>query len=112
YAQKTMVQPPEADQESRYDIDLGMVFDEAEAAAPRTTRGWVRDAIARKASNLKNEPLIKKKCVRVIYADGYQCDFPVFRRRWTGTRWAYELSDGDEWVSSDPAAINKWIDLQ
>lgn len=110
YAQKTMTQPPEADQESRYDIDLGVVFEEEDAGSPRTTRGWVRDAIARKATNMKNEPETKKKCVRVIYADGYQCDFPVFRRRWTGEGWLYDLSSGDEWVASDPRSMNTWID--
>ncbi len=110
YAQKTMTQPPESDQESRYDIDLGVVFEDYDAAGPRTTRTWVRDAIAYKATNLKNDPETKKKCVRVVYADGYQCDFPVFRRYWTEVGWKYELSSGDEWVGSDPAAMNKWIE--
>jgi hypothetical protein len=112
YAQKTMTQPPEADQESRYDIDLGVVFEEEDAAGPRTTRGWVRDAVARKATNMKNEPETKKKCVRVIYAEGYQCDFPVLRRRWTDLGWSYELSSGDEWIASDPRSMNTWIDQQ
>ncbi|MDF3907609.1 cyclic GMP-AMP synthase DncV-like nucleotidyltransferase [Paracoccus sp. AS002] len=112
YAQKTMTQPPEADDESRYDIDLGVVFEEDDAAGPRTTRNWVRDAIAKKATNMRYEPESKKKCVRVVYADGYQCDFPVFRRKWKETGWAYELSSGDEWVASDPRSMNSWIDLQ
>ena len=112
YAQKTMTQPPEADQESRYDIDLGVVFEEGEAAGPRTTRGWVRDALARKATNMKNAPESKKKCVRVIYADGYQCDFPVFRRSLTGTEWKYELSAGDDWDASDPKSMNAWIETK
>lgn len=112
YAQKTMTQPPEADQESRYDIDLGIVFDEDDAKGPRTTRDWVRQAIACKATQMKNDPETKKKCVRVIYADGYQCDFPVFRRQSTDDCWNYELSSGDEWVSSDPAAMNRWIDQE
>jgi Cyclic GMP-AMP synthase DncV-like, nucleotidyltransferase domain len=112
YAQKTMTQPPEADHESRYDIDLGVVFGEEDSAGPRTMRGWVRDAIARKATNMKNEPETKKKCVRVVYADGYQCDFPVLRRRRTGVGWYYELASGDEWVASDPQSMNAWIDEQ
>lgn len=112
YAQKTMTQPPEADDESRYDIDLGVVFEEDDAAGPRTTRGWVRDAIAKKATSMKYEPESKNKCVRVVYADGYQCDFPVFRRKWKETAWTYELSSGDEWIASDPRSMNTWIDLQ
>ncbi len=112
YAQKTMTQPPEADQESRYDIDLGIVFDQDDAKGPRTTRDWVRQAISLKATNMKHAPVTKKKCVRVVYADGYQCDFPVFRRRWTDSGWRYELSSGDEWIASDPAAMNQWIERE
>lgn len=112
YAQKTMTQPPEADQDSRYDIDLGIVFDATDALGARTTRDWVRQAIAHEANNMKNRPETKKKCVRVIYADGYQCDFPVFRRHWTDAGWRYELSSGDEWVESDPGAMNRWIDQE
>ncbi len=110
YAQKTMTQPPEADQDSRYDIDLGVVFEKSEASGPRTTRNWVRNAIASKATNMKYDPETKMKCVRVVYSDGYQCDFPVFRRSWTEAGWKHELSAGDEWVTSDPAAMNKWIE--
>ena len=112
YAQKTMTQPPEADQESRYDIDLGVVFDEEDAAAVRTTRGWVRDAIARRATNMKSEPETKRKCVRVIYSAGYQCDFPVFRRILKAGEWSYELSCGDECVASTPQSMNTWIEEQ
>jgi hypothetical protein len=112
YAQYTMTQPPENDQESRYDIDLGVVFEEEDAAGPRTVRNWVRDAITCKATNMKYAPESKKKCVRVVYSDGYQCDFPVFRRQGSEGAWKYELSSGDEWQESDPAAINKWIEAQ
>lgn len=112
YAQKTMTQPPETDQDSRYDIDLGVVFEQDDAAGPRTTRGWVRDALGRKATNFKNAPESKKKCVRVIYADGYQCDFPVFRRHSTVAGLTYELSAGDDWDASDPRSMNTWIDEQ
>ena len=113
YAQKTMTQPPECDQESRYDIDLGIVFDKDDTKEPRTTRDWVRQAIiARKSTNMKNDPVTKKKCVRVVYVDGYQCDFPVFRRHLTDAGWRYELSSGDEWIDSDPAAMNQWIECE
>lgn len=109
YAQRTMTQPPENDADSRYDIDLGIVFEQDDAKTPRTTRDWVRQAIARKGSGFKNDPVTKKTCVRVVYSNGYQCDFPVFRRRWTEVGYRYEISSGDEWVASDPAAMNEWI---
>ena len=110
YAQKTMTQPPEADEESRYDIDMGVVFEEADTLTPKTTKGWVRDAIALKAPNMKFPPEAKPKCVRVVYANGYQCDFPVFRRRWTGASYVYDLAAGDAWVQSDPRAMNAWLE--
>ncbi|MCZ4297504.1 cyclic GMP-AMP synthase DncV-like nucleotidyltransferase [Henriciella marina] len=112
YAQKTMVQPPEGDEDSRYDIDLGVVFEEADAAGPRTTRNWVRDAISKKSTGMKNDPESKPKCVRVVYADGYQCDFPVFRRSASFAGYTYELSAGDDWITSDPASMNKWIERE
>ncbi|MBK8197627.1 MAG: hypothetical protein IPK75_04590 [Acidobacteria bacterium] len=112
YAQKTMVQPPEGDFETLYDIDMGLVFENADSASAKTTRGWVRDAIAEKATNLKYDPECKPKCVRVVYADGYQCDFPVFRRTQSGENWKYELSASDEWVESDPTSMNQWIEKQ
>ena len=112
YAQKTMTQPPEADQESRYDIDLGIVFDQDDAKTPRTTRDWVCRAIARKATNMKNDPVTKKKCVRVVYADGYQCDFLVFRQRLTDADLRYEMSSGDKWIASDPVAMNQWVEQE
>lgn len=111
YKQKSMTQPPESDKVSRYDIDLGVVFEEEDAKGPRTTKGWVLSAIARKAKGLmKNEPEAKPKCVRVIYADGYQCDFAVMRRRWNGAQYVYELAAGNEWVATDPRAMNAWVD--
>ena len=56
YAQRTMTQPPEKDTDSRYDIDLGVVFEEHDAKTPRTTRDWVRQAIARKGSGFDLPP--------------------------------------------------------
>ncbi|WP_162935772.1 cyclic GMP-AMP synthase DncV-like nucleotidyltransferase [Tsuneonella amylolytica] len=109
YAQQTMTQPPEGDEESRYDIDMGAVFAEGESKTPTTTKNWVRDAIATKATNMKNDPVSKPKCVRVVYADGYQCDFPVFRTA-PATTEGYELAAGDTWVASDPKSMNAWID--
>ncbi|MEH6758259.1 MAG: hypothetical protein V7676_12240 [Parasphingorhabdus sp.] len=109
YAMQTMVQTPEQD-DSRYDIDLGVSFDSEESKTPKTTRGWVKDALAAKASNMKNEPEDKGKCIRIVYADGYQCDFPVFRKITNADNTSsYEVALNDDWEPSDPNAINKWF---
>lgn len=109
YAQRTMTQPPEGDEESRYDIDMGVVFAEADAKTPATMKKWVRDAIAAKATNMKNEPEVKPKCVRIVYADGYQCDFPVFKNAPKISE-GYELAANEFWLRSDPKSMNKWVE--
>jgi Cyclic GMP-AMP synthase DncV-like, nucleotidyltransferase domain len=108
-AMQTMTHPPEGDEESRYDIDLGVVFEEDDAKTAKTTRMWVRDAIAKKATGMKNDPECKQKCVRVVYSDGYQCDFPVFRRIEEGGGYRYEVSVGEGWTTSDPSQVNRWF---
>lgn len=108
YAMKTMTQSPEAS-DGYYDIDLGVVFEADEAATPKTTRGWVFDALTKKATNVKGDPEDTGKCVRIEYAAGYQCDFPVFKREWNGDNYAYQIALRDEWVVSSPAQINDWF---
>lgn len=112
YAQKTMTQPPEGDEDSRYDIDMGVVFEVDDAKTSETTKGWVCDALAKKATNVKNDPEIKPKCIRVVYANGYQCDFPVFQRTVNANGYDYQLAAGREWIDSDPRAMNAWIEEQ
>lgn len=113
YAMKSMVQPPEKDNETRYDIDTGIVFEDEDALTPRTTRNWVRDAIKEKAQNLKYDPETKKKCVRVTYTEGYQVDFPVLKRVVKSDgEYDYELSSGDDWAPSNPKAINEWFERE
>ncbi len=89
---------------------MGVVFDAKDAKEPATVKSWVRDALAAKGVNLKSEPKAKKKCVRVIYSDGYQCDFPVFKRTALGPSFCYEIGIGQEWIASDPGAINSWFE--
>lgn len=112
YAMKTMTQPPEGDEDSRYDIDLGVVFVGTETKGPRTTKQWVSDAIALKASGMKNEPEVKPKCVRVTYADGYQVDFPVFKVVDDGSVSKRYLATNDSWVESDPSRFNTWFETE
>jgi Cyclic GMP-AMP synthase DncV-like, nucleotidyltransferase domain len=110
YAMKTMTQQPEKDDETRWDIDLGVVFEEDDAVGARLTRNRVCEALAEKTKNLKITPELKNKCVRIVYAEGYQVDLPVFKRieKNDGT-YTYEVSLGNEWTASDPKAINKWF---
>lgn len=111
YAMKTMTQPAEAS-DTTYDIDLGIVFEANDAASPKTTRGWVLDALAKKATAVKGEPEDKGKCIRIEYADSYQCDFPVFKREWNGDNYIHYIALRDEWTVSSPAQINDWFERE
>lgn len=111
YAMKTMTQPPE-NSDWRYDIDQGLVFEEADAPGPRTSRHWVRDALAKKATNVKGDPEDKGKCVRIEYSAGYQCDFPVFRRHPQADSYVYEAALHDEWITSAPQQMNDWFERE
>lgn len=111
YAMKTMTQPAEAS-DTTYDIDLGIVFEAEDAASPKTTRGWVLDALAAKATAVKGEPEDKGKCIRIEYAEGYQCDFPVFKREWNGNNYIHYIALRDEWTVSSPAQINDWFERE
>jgi hypothetical protein len=111
YAMKTMTQPAEAS-DITYDIDLGVVFEAEDAASPKTTRGWVLDALTKKATAVKGEPEDKGKCIRIEYAEGYQCDFPVFKREWNGDNYVHYIALRDEWTVSSPAQINDWFERE
>jgi len=113
YKHKTMVQPPEAQPDLMYDIDNAIVFEAADAdVTPRTARERVRAAIAKKGFGFKTQPAAKSKCVRVSYADGKQCDFPVLRRHelFLLSGHTYELAAGDEWVTRDSREISDWVE--
>ncbi|HEY0027670.1 MAG TPA: hypothetical protein VGC35_07355 [Allosphingosinicella sp.] len=111
YAMKTMTQPAEAS-DTTYDIDLGVVFEAEDAASPKTTRTWVLDALTKKATAVKGEPEDKGKCIRIEYAEGYQCDFPVFKREWNGDNYIHYIALRDDWTVSSPAQINDWLERE
>lgn len=111
YAMKTMTQPAE-NSDGSYDIDLGVVFEGADSKAPKTTRTWVLDALTKKATNVRGDPEDTGKCIRIEYAEGYQCDFPVFKREWNGSNYIYQIALRDEWTISSPSQINIWFERE
>lgn len=110
YAMKTMTQQPQNDTDTRWDIDLGVVFAEGDAQGAKTMRTKVHTALVCKTAAFSNEPELKNKCVRITYSDGYQVDFPVFQLKQQAGRLQYEVSIGDAWIKSDPEAINSWFE--
>lgn len=112
YAMKTMKQHPDKD----YDIDDGAAFDtdnlknsKGESLTPRQAKERVKDALIA-GGGLSSDPVIKRNCVRVDYADGHHVDIPVFRL--SKTFWGSErreFASGDEWKDSDPGEITDWF---
>ena len=111
YAMKTMTQPAE-NSDGSYDIDLGVVFEADDSKSPKTMRTWVLDALTEKATNVKGDPEDTGKCIRIEYAEGYQCDFPVFNREWNGSNYIYQIALRDDWTISSPAQINDWFERE
>ena len=111
YAMKTMKQHPE----NNYDIDDGAAFaldklidKEGTPMTPRQAKEMVRDALI-EGGGLKEDPKVKKNCVRVDYAAGHHVDIPVYRVTTDGVENQMMELAGETWRASDPQAITEWF---
>ena len=108
-AMSTVVQNDEHD----YDIDVAIVFDEANLGekGALATRNILVDALRRKTSQFNAEPECKTSCIRVRYADGYHIDFAVYKRYgndYSG-QWTYEHA-GSNWTLRELDGLNDWFE--
>lgn len=76
----------------------------------RQAKEMIRDGLI-SGGGLKNDPEIKKNCVRVSYAPGYHVDIPVYRVVKIGGVEKRELAS-DEWRESNPTEINDWFSAE
>jgi hypothetical protein len=106
YKLKTMVKPlnPADD----YDLDDGIYLqhtdNDIKNPTPAEARNWIIDAVK---NHTKKAPVNKKKCVRVIYEEGYHIDLPVYREI-NGVSYLGTL-EGNQWMPSDAKAFNDWF---
>jgi len=116
YAMRTMVQHKDND----YDIDDGAAFNSAKfvdakgvAKTPVQARKMVCNALI-EGGGLREDPVVKKNCVRVTYAAGHHIDIPVYRRILddNGNVTKLELAAGDDWRDSNPREITEWFQKQ
>jgi len=104
YALKTMVRP--LDQED-YDLDDGVYLqhtdDDISKPTPAAVSSWIVEAVKDHTKKTQN----KKNCVRVVYAENYHIDLPIYR----AIKGEIHLGtlDGNQWVPSDAKAFNKWF---
>ncbi|HLR52498.1 MAG TPA: nucleotidyltransferase [Candidatus Avamphibacillus sp.] len=100
--------------ESDYDIDVGIVFelDNLNALGPLATRNMVADALERKTKQFAEEPDVKTSCVRLKYTStGYHVDFAVFKRYKeysSDDEYTYEHA-GSEWSVRHIKALEEWF---
>src|SRR5690625_7525268 len=98
--------------ESDYDIDVGIVFelDNLNALGPLATRNMVADALERKTKQFAEEPDVKTSCVRLKYTStGYHVDFAVFKsykEYSSDDEYTYEHA-GSEWSRSEERRVGK-----
>jgi len=91
-----------------YDLDDGVYLqhtdDDIQSPTPQTASQWLVDAVK---GHVKKDPVNKKNCVRVVYADGYHIDLPVYRT--IGGQTYLGTLDGNQWIASDPKTFNDWF---
>lgn len=104
YALKTMVRPLAQED---YDLDDGVYLqhtdDDISNPTPAAVSSWIVEAVKNHTKKTKN----KKNCVRVVYAENYHIDLPIYRtikgKIHLGTL------DGNQWVPSDAKLFNDWF---
>jgi hypothetical protein len=116
YQMRTMVQ----DDDNDYDIDDGAYFASDDlkdgsgvALTPLAARQRVCDALVWDG-RLKQEAIVKRNCVRQVYAAGYHIDIPVYRIVTKKNEndepvEHFELASGNDWTRSDARAVTRWF---
>ncbi len=107
YSLKTMVIPVNLIDE--YDLDDGIYLQHLgnnrnDWPVSQTVSNWIVNALK---EHTKKKPENKKNCVRVVYADSYHIDLPVYCES-NGSIYLARLGD-NQWVPSDAKAFNKWF---
>ena len=106
FAMRTVVNPID---NGEYDLDDGIYLqgyedvDQTDWPSPSTAHKWIKDAVSDRTS--KN-PIDKNTCVRVIYAEGYHIDLPIYIIQ-NNTAFLAHKTDG--WIESDPKAFKDWF---
>jgi hypothetical protein len=104
YALKTMVRPLGKED---YDLDdavyLQHTDDDISTPTPATASSWIFEAARKHAKRTEN----RKNCIRVVYADNYHIDLPIYREI-NGTLYLGTIKD-DKWEPSDAKSFNEWF---
>lgn len=106
FAMKTTVNPI-GDKE--YDVDDGVYIqgysdkDISEWPSTTTVHTWVKDAVQGYTST---NPIDKNTCVRVVFAENYHVDLPIYISKNENIYLAHKEND---WSISDPKEFTDWF---
>lgn len=87
------------------DLDDGVYFDRVPDVTPATLQKWVLNAVKNHTNAGEQH---KRKCIRVLFANDYHIDFPVFYK--TEDMDHPKLAVKDEgWFDDDPKEFVEWF---
>jgi hypothetical protein len=92
-----------------YDVDDGVYLqnlkeDFLTKLKPETAQDWIAEAVK---DATKAEVVCKPSCVRLIYANDYHLDLPVYGVKDDITYLAHRKSN--TWIQNDPKGFNDWF---
>ncbi|MGB2758113.1 MAG: hypothetical protein WBD02_10695 [Acidimicrobiia bacterium] len=106
YARRTIIRPlPGKD----YDADVLVPMDEVEGWEPGDYVPSLHQALAESA-RYAGKSTMKKRCVRVQYADSFHVDLVPFVERASGRFITHRTEN--RWISQDPTALTEWFEGQ
>jgi len=104
---KTTVNPLD----EKYDVDDGVYlqnltndFLNDDMTDPKTVHEWIVEAVD---GNTKARVIDKNNCVRVVYANDYHIDLPIYCEQGKTIYLASKRSN--EWIEDDPKGFNNWF---
>lgn len=105
FAMKTTINPLG---ENDYDMDDGVYLngyssDQDTWPAPSTVHRWIKDATD---DRTEQDSIDKNTCVRVVYANNYHIDLPIYIMK---DEVAFLAHKSKGWTESDPKAFRNWF---
>lgn len=105
FAMKTTINPIG---ENDYDMDDGVYLngyssDKDTWPATSTVHGWIKNATD---DRTEQETIDKNTCVRIVYADNYHIDLPIYIMK---DDIAFLAHKSKGWIESDPKAFTDWF---
>ena len=106
YARRTIIRPFDG---KDYDADVLVPMEDVDGWEPKDYGPALHRAFEASA-RYKGKSTMKKRCVRVQYADGFHVDLVPFVER-GGARYITHRTE-NRWIMQDPRALTEWFEGQ